>query len=135
MVIQKVVPGGKVQKTVDRMGGVFKPVQGAGQRPAYTCGPATKDAGPDQLLLYQCPVSAIPSEVFDLLNVWWACRLSGLPPVAGGFLAQPMIVQLTFPLFEALMQGVEAQRTAAGPAQAAGLAAAAMAKMILGGGR
>jgi len=136
--VQKLVQGGKVLKSVDRLGGVFRPVVGKGQRPAYTCGPKVDGkaaADPDQLLLFQCPVSAIPGEVFDLLALWWSCRMTGLPPVAGGFLAQPEIVRRTFPIFEALMRGVETSRQANGPHQAAGLAVAAMTKVLMGGGR
>jgi hypothetical protein len=117
--------GGKVAKRIEHRGGVFAPVPGKGQRPAYTCGPKTaRDGDQSDTLLFQCPVSAIPSEVWDLLHLWWACRQMGLPPVAGGFLDQPKMVQLSFPIFEALMKGVEAGQRAGGRHQAAGLAVA-----------
>lgn len=135
MVIQKLAPGGKILKTADHLGGVFAPVVGAGQWTVYNCGPKEGTAVANQLLLYQCPVSAIPAEIWDLLHLWWSCRLTGLPPKPGGFLDQPMIVQLTFPIFEGIMQSVEATRRATGAQQAAGAAVAGMAKLMMGGGR
>ncbi len=134
--IQKIGQGGKVLKWVERQGGVFAPVVGKGQRSVYNCGPSDAPSHPkDQLLLYQCPVSAIPVEVWDLLQLWWSCRLTGLPPVAGGFLAQPMIVQLTFPIFEGMQRVVEASQQRGGATAAAGQAVAAMTKVLMGGGR
>jgi hypothetical protein len=127
--------GGKVAKRIEPKGGLFAAVPGKGQRHVYTCGPKTDGAptSSDTLFMFQCPVSAIPPEVWDLLHVWWACRQMGLPPVPGGFFDQPMIVRLTFPIFESLMKGVEAGQRAGGAHQAAGLAVAAMTKVLMGG--
>lgn len=114
------------------MGGVFLPVLGKGQRPAYNCSPKGATGG-DQLLLFTCPVSVIPTEIWDLLQLWWACRLSGLPPVPGGFMDQPRIVQMAFPIFEAQMRIVEANQRQSDQQNAAGMAAAATAKLLMGG--
>jgi hypothetical protein len=91
-----------------------------------------KDAKPgkDPLVLYQCPVSAIPSEVWELLHLWHSCRLMGTLPVAGAYMDQPKIVQLVFPVFEALMRGQEQVRQHHGTATAV---AGTMAAMFGGG--
>jgi hypothetical protein len=76
--------------------------------------------------MFQCPVSAIPAEVWDLLYLWWACRNvkpGGALPRAGGFMDQPLPVQWSFPIFESMMRGVEQQRS--GPERAAALAVGA----------
>lgn len=51
--------------------------------------------------MLQCPVSAIPDEVWQLLALWWQCKLTGMHPMQGGFMEQPAIIRLAFPLFEA----------------------------------
>ncbi len=134
VVIQKLVQGGQVLKKVEPMGGVFAPVVGKGQRPVYTCGPKGDGATVrTPMLMFQCPTSAIPTEVWDLLHVWWGSRQMGLPPVAGGFLDQPVIVQRTFPIFETLMRSVEANRQQGNAQHAAGMAVAAMTRALVGG--
>jgi len=113
-------------------------VPGQAQRPVYfaTQKPAAdgkSKAAPvgEGAVLYQCPVSAIPSEVWDLLELWWGCRLTGLPPIAGGFMDQPESVRRAFPVFEALerMQGGGAHTAE----QAAAIAVASMLKLHTGG--
>lgn len=126
--------GNTLVKRIEHQGGVFAPVNGKGMRPAYVCGPKDGKLEGDPLILYTCPTSAIPVEIWQLLNLWWACRLAGLPPVAGGFLDQPVMVQFAFPIFEAQMRAIEQSRQVNGQQQAAGMAVAAMTKVLTGGG-
>jgi hypothetical protein len=77
-------------------------------RPAYAYGPPTAKV---KAPVFQCPVSAIPSVVWDLFEDWWACRLMGTLPLAGGWADQPLLVRRAFPVFEALMR-TEEQRPA-----------------------
>lgn len=99
---------------------------------AYSYGPKIAKTGKTPML--QCPVSAIPDEVWGLLGLWWQCHMTHSLPLAGGFLDQPVMVRRAFPMFEGEWRIVEAQRAASGSSSAA---AAAVAGMIgaLGGGR
>lgn len=102
------------------MGGVFAPVPGRALRPAYAYGPpgrATKD------VLFQCPVSAIPDDVWTLLAHWRACRAMGCLPAPGAFVDQPLLVRRAFPIFEHEMRAAEASRGASNDMLAAVLAA------------
>ena len=127
MTIQKVLPGGKTRAVVDRLGGLFTPVPGARQRPVYTYGPGkVKD------VLFQCPASAIPDEVWQLLVLWWACRQTRTMPMAGGFVDQPRIVQIVFPILESQMQATDQGK--ADPAErAAALAVGSMVQLMRAG--
>lgn len=122
-----------MRKTWERWGGIFAPIKDKGMRPAYVCGPKDGKLEGVPLILYQCPVSAIPVGVWQLLKLWWHCRLVGLPPVAGGFLDQPEMVQLAFPIFEAQQRAIDANRQVTGAQHAAGMAVAAMTKVLHGG--
>lgn len=118
----------KLLKTKDSTGGVFAMVPGKALRPAWSYGnPKRKTRD----VMFQCPVSAIPDEVFGLLALWQNCRLTRTLPVAGGFLDQPPIVQRVFPIFEAEMRGTEQQGGNA--EEAAALAVGAMVKAMGGG--
>jgi hypothetical protein len=128
VVLQKMGKDGKLKKWTDRLGGVFAPVPGKAQRPVYT---AAGEGAKEPLLLFTCPTSAIPTDVWDLLHLWIGCRTLRLPPVAGGFLDQPKLVQAAFPIFESLMQAQEANRAQAGTAAAMAGAVAT----VFGGGR
>lgn len=102
------------------MGGVFAPVPGRSLRPAYAYGPpgaAAKD------VLFQCPVSAIPDVVWELLDHWRSCRALGCLPVAGGFIDQPLLVRRAFPVFEREMRQWEQSRGGSSDALGAVLAA------------
>lgn len=126
----KVGKGGKQIKGVDRCGGVFAPIPGKPMRPAYSYGNPKAVGGRD--LMFQCPASAIPDEVFDLLILWWRCRTMRTLPMAGGFLDQPGIVQRAFPIFEQEYQGQETK--GGGAEEAAALAVGAMVKAMGGSG-
>jgi hypothetical protein len=118
------VQGGKRLRRTDRLGGIFAPLPGL--RPAYSYGP--KDSKMREVL-FQCPVSAIPAVVWDLLMLWWNCRHAGPAgslPLAGGFLDQPASVQHAFPILEAIYRGIERAEQRFGPERAAALAIGAV---------
>lgn len=122
------VQKGKTVKVLEPCGGVFHPVPGKPARPAYSYGPAeakTRD------VMFQCPVSAIPQEVWQLLIAWWQCRNLGLPVRAGGAEDQPGIVRYAFPFLEHEMRKVEGNKGS--PERAAALAVGAMVKAMGGG--
>lgn len=87
--------------TVDPGGGVFVAVTGKGQRPAFSFG-----QGAQKDVLFTCPQSAIPDEVWDIVDLWNRCRLTGVLPAAGGLLDQPGVVQRFFPVLNAEYQAV-----------------------------
>lgn len=101
---------------IERHGNVFYPAPvKAGQSPlsiAYSYGPepiGKKQTGVSpKTPIWTCPVYAVPSEVFDLLQLFHECRLFHLPPVQGGLLDQPLMVRRSFPVFEQEMLRVEA---------------------------
>lgn len=115
------LPGGRLVTRIERLGGVFAPVPGKNQRPAWTYGPSGDAA---RSVLFQCPVSAIPELAFDLLELWFDCRRMKVMPLAGGWLDQPLVVRQSFPVFEAEMAAVESRKAAAAPQQAAAAAVA-----------
>ncbi len=76
--------------------GVFAPIREKGiTTPAWLYG--RDDA---KTPIFTCPVSAMPSGVFDLYEVFIRCRLLSVLPHAGGYLDQPWIVQYAWPIFE-----------------------------------
>lgn len=87
----------KVLVDTDELGGVFSLVPGKRLRPAYSYGPKGSDSRP---VMFTCPVSAIPVEVWQVLYLWNACRLTKTLPRGGGLLDQPMVVQRYFPLLD-----------------------------------
>lgn len=88
---------------IELLGNVFRPVPGQPLTIAYSYGPAeAKSKTP----MFTCPVSAIPDEVWDLLQLFHECRLMKLPPVQGGVLDQPLLVRKSFPIFEQEMAKV-----------------------------
>lgn len=110
---------------IDPLGGLFTPIPGKPQRVVYTVGPKARDGGPANTnVMLQCPVSAIPGGVWDLLALWYQCRLTRALPKAGGFLDQPLMVRRAFPVFEAEMVAWEAQN--GGPQKTAALAVGAV---------
>lgn len=120
--------GNKDVEGWDELGGVFRPVPGQG-KPVYTFGP-----GPvKQDMVFQCPVSAVPVAVWELLHAWWACRLMKCLPKAGGFLDQPLTVRWAFPIFEAYQQGTESNDR--NPEAVAALAVGATLRAMFGGKR
>jgi len=114
---------------VEPLGGVFAPVPGRAQRPAYAYGPKDATTKP---VLFQCPVSAIPDVVWELLEHWQQSRVLGCLPVAGGLVDQPLLVRRAFPVFETEMRAIEDARR--GPGASAAAMAGALAS-ALGGGR
>lgn len=103
LVEQKRQVGKKILVEQDSGGGVFVPVPGKGQRPAWSMGP---DGGTKEPL-FQCPQSAIPGYVWELLALWWSCRAMKTLPRAGAFADQPLVVRQSFPVFEMLAQSQE----------------------------
>lgn len=119
-----------MSRVIERQGGIFAAVPGKLTRPAYSYGPAGKGAVRD--VMFQCPVSAIPPVVFELLATWYECRTMGALPFAGGWMDQPKMVRTSFPVFETEMRKVEGRRQEAGQ-QA--VAAAAVAGVVAAGKR
>lgn len=66
---------GKLREVRDNEGGIFALVEGHMLTPAWSFG-----QGQVLTPMLQCPVSAIPREVFELLDTWWDSRLLRLPP-------------------------------------------------------
>ncbi len=123
--------GGKVI-TVDELGGVFTPIPGQPIRVVYSVGhPESKSKDP----MFTCPVSAIPTEAFELLSLWNECRLLGVLPKAGGLLDQPQIVRRSFVIFASEWRKVDQGNQNQGAAATAGLAAASVLKAAFGGGK
>lgn len=121
--------GSQTSRTVDPCGGVFVPLPDKGvTRPVVSLGPpGATTTSP----MFTCPVSAIPSAVGDLIELWWACRTFRVLPKAGGLLDQPLIVQHAFPVLEREYHVVERDQRAAESASGA----AAMMSTLFGGGR
>lgn len=125
-----VAPGGRKVIKVDALGGIFTPIPGTPIRIAYSVGhPDSKSKEP----MFQCPVSAIPVEVFELLGLWNECRLLGVLPRAGGLLDQPQIVRQSFVTFANEYAKVDTARGQGLAAASAGLAAASVLKAAFGG--
>jgi hypothetical protein len=119
--VKKVAAGGAVVEDREPLGAVFAPLPGVAMRPAYSFGP------PDSKVktpVFQCPVSAVPPLIWDLLEDWWACRLMGCLPVAGGFVDQPLLVRRAFPFFEQEQRAFDARQS--GPLAVAGALAGAL---------
>lgn len=112
-----------MDRQTDALGGVFVPVPGKSQRPVYSYGQAE---GQTREVMFTCPIWAIPPVVFELLNIWWECRLNRVLPVAGGWLDQPREIRMAFPVFESEMRKIEQKRAAAAPQAAAAAAVAGM---------
>ena len=84
-------------------GAVFHPLPEKGiTTPVWFYGPKQKPT-----VFYTCPVSALPPEVIELFSLWSACRITKSLPLAGGFLDQPAIVQVAFPIFTAEVQRLQ----------------------------
>lgn len=122
------LPGGKVRVTIEPLGGVFGPVPGKSLRPAYSWG--HDGPGGTRPVIFQCPVSAVPEVVWDLLQLWHECRLMKCLPEVGGWVDQAKLVRRSFPVFEQEMVLWEDQNRAPGRTAAAlaGLAAASQAR-------
>jgi hypothetical protein len=92
----------------DAAGAVFAPAPERGvTRPAYAYGPPGARV---KTPVFTCPVSAIPEAVWQLFELWIACRAMKLPPKPGGAVDQPIVVQRAFPAFEAAMEQLERRR-------------------------
>lgn len=129
MIQERLVHGRKVS-AIEPLGGVFAPIPGQPIRVVYSYGhPESKTKTP----MFQCPVSAIPGEVWELLALWYSCHALGVLPYGGGFLDQPLIVRRAFPIFATEWRTVEAQRQASGGGQAAAMAAGLALKAVFGG--
>lgn len=127
--VQTVGRSGKEVRTDDQ-GGVFVPIPGQPVRVVYSVGhPDAKSKAP----MFTCPVSAIPSGVFELLGLWNECRLMKVLPRAGGLLDQPQIVRRSFAVFASEWGTVEAGNASQGTATAAALAAGSVLKAAFGG--
>ena len=125
---RKTAKNGAVIVDVDRLGGLFTPIPGKRQRPAYSFG-----AGTTKDVMFQCPVSAIPDGVMDLLLLWWRCRQLRTLPYAGGLLDQPQVVQYGFPIFEGQHRAANPDQSNQAAEQAAALAVGSMVKLFRGG--
>lgn len=69
-------------------------------------------AGRIQDPVFTCPVSAIPDQVWQLVDLWLTCRaMKGLPYV-GGVLDQPYVVRRAWPLLEAAIAPLEREQQA-----------------------
>lgn len=119
---------GRKQTKVDPGGAVFVPIPGKAARPAYGYG--RKD-GASRSVLFTCPVSAIPDQVFELLGLWHECRLMGVLPLAGGWLDQPSGVRRAFPIFQQEQRHVD-QAAKGNPQDVAALTAAMTLKAAFG---
>jgi len=88
------LPNGKT----DPCGGVFALLPGQPYSPqtAFVVGPP---GGPHDMMV-RCPKDAIDPAIGEWLAAWWQARAVGLPLVAGGFVDQPLIARLAFPLWE-----------------------------------
>ncbi len=107
-------PDRKPVEDVEPLGGVFVPLAKKRIRTAlWKCG-----EGRSELAFYTCPVSAIPDDVYRLLELWYRCHTLGALPVAGGVLDQPLVVQHTFPIFAAEHAAVDRERQMTGQAMA-----------------
>lgn len=116
--------------TVDELGGIFTPIPGTPIRIAYSVGhPDAKSKDP----MFQCPKSAIPVEVFELLGLWNECRLLGVLPRSGGLLDQPQVVRRSFVTFANEYAKVDNAKGQGLAAATAGLAAASVLKAAFGG--
>lgn len=116
---------GKLVEDYEPQGGIFAPLPARKlTRVAYTSGP--KDG--EQQHLWQCPVSAIPQEAFELLMAWWDLRMLRLPPPV-----LTPLVRRSFSVFEGQMRNIEAGRNS--PQAAAAMAVGSMMKLMHGGGR
>jgi hypothetical protein len=120
--------GGVRYKRVEPLGGVFEPVPGRQSAPAWSFGPM-KDG------LYQCPVSAIPSACWSLLNLWMQCQGMGALPYDGGVLAQPLITRRVFPIFADEFSRMKMAQDNAGASTTGATAAAAVLSAVFGGKR
>lgn len=118
---------GRTVSDVDPCGGIFAPAPGLA-RPVAGARVGPPSTGVSTDVIFQCPQSAIPDAVWDLLALWWQCRTSGLPPVAGGFLDQPVIVRQAWPVFEAEMRRAERLSDARASEQAMTAALAVLAR-------
>jgi hypothetical protein len=96
-------------------------------RPAYTWGPKDRQIKTGTFM-FQCPVSAIPEAVVDLLLVWWQCRMMHLPPPV-----MTPLVQLAWVTFESEMLTFEGQRNGQQAEMAAALAVGGMVRALRGG--
>ncbi len=96
---RRVAAGKAADEIVDVQGAVFHPV------PKATT-PIVLHQESD-FVMFTCPRSAVPVEVFKLVELWHSCRLMKMSPRPGGFLDQPLIVRRAFPIFEAEMAGME----------------------------
>lgn len=95
----------------DPAGAVFVPALERGvTRPCYAYGHDPKAKDP----VFTCPVSAIPDEVWTLLDLFLTCRAMKSLPKAGGVLDQPLIVRRVWPVFEAEMERHERQSSVNG---------------------
>lgn len=113
---------------IDLQGGIFTAVQGKRQRPSYSFGPD----GDGRQVMFQCPVSAIPFVVWQVLSLWNSCRLLNTLPEGGGLLDQSVEVQRFFPILNAEMASVQGNKGNTAE-QAAMLAVGTMMKAMTGG--
>lgn len=117
---------------LEPLGGLFTPVPDEGLiQPAYVWGP--KEEGKKATVrvgtfLWQCPVSAIPGAVWDLLDLWWELRLLRLQPERW-----TPLLRVAFLVFESELKRADPGHSA--PEAAAALAVGAMVKLMGGGGR
>lgn len=60
--------------------------------------------------MFTCPVSAIESWIFDLLEIFLEARAMRLPVKTGGLLDQPLSVRRAFPIWESKISSYERQQ-------------------------
>lgn len=96
----------------DPSGAVFAPALERGiTTPIYSFGGA--DGSPIKDPVFTCPVSAIPDEVWTLLDLFLTCRAMKALPKAGGVLDQPYVVRRSWPVMEAEVAPMERRMDAA----------------------
>lgn len=113
----------------DTAGGVFAPIPTQRiTRPAWTYSPP---AG-KPIVMFTCPVSAIPAIAWDLFTLWSECKAMKIPPVAGGVLDQPVEVRRTFPIFEDEADSLDAATRATQNAESTAAAVGVMLRAMTG---
>jgi hypothetical protein len=78
--------------------------------PVYAMGP--KDARV-KTPMWECPISAVPEWMWQVLDLWVTCRACHALPLPGGVVDQPYVVRRAWPIWEAEMAAIEQQRSAA----------------------
>lgn len=126
---------GGLKNVIEPLGNVLKAVPGETTAPVWSFDDPQPGQPKAKTMVFTCPVSAVPKDVWDLLQLWQESRLMGLPVVAGGLEDQPAGVRASFPFFYA-EHAIYRQRTgASGSEQTAVMVATAMLQGMFGKGK